>query len=147
MDDSSRKAVVNRSVPQATVIPVLAYEDVGQAVEWLCEVFGFRLRLRIGDHRAQLLFGDGAMIVNKRQEGESPRSIVMRHSLLVQVDDVDSHYAHALERGARILDAPTDYFYGERQYNVEDLGGHQWTFSQSIADVDPESWGATVYNG
>jgi hypothetical protein len=30
----------------------------------------------------------------------------------------------------------------ERQYTVEDSRGHRWTFSQSIADVAPEAWGA-----
>jgi len=44
------------------------------------------------------------------------------------------------------LAPPTDYPYGERQYSAEDLGGHRWTFSQSIADVDPASWGATNIN-
>ena len=34
--------------------------------------------------------------------------------------------------------------YGERQYTAEDPGGHHWTFSQSIADVDPASWGGTL---
>jgi len=34
------------------------------------------------------------------------------------------------------------YKFGERQYSVEDLGGHLWTFSQSVADVPPEDWGA-----
>jgi hypothetical protein len=29
----------------------------------------------------------------------------------------------------------------ERQYTAEDLGGHRWTFAQSIADVAPEEWG------
>jgi uncharacterized glyoxalase superfamily protein PhnB len=33
--------------------------------------------------------------------------------------------------------------FGERQYTVEDLEGHRWTFSQSIADVPFEAWGAT----
>ena len=33
---------------------------------------------------------------------------------------------------------------GERGYTAEDLGGHRWTFSQSIADVAPESWGGTT---
>lgn len=42
---------------------------------------------------------------------------------------------------ARILHPPTDYPYGERQYEVEDLAGHRWTFSQTIADVAPEEWG------
>jgi hypothetical protein len=34
--------------------------------------------------------------------------------------------------------------FGERVYTVEDLAGHRWTFSQSIADVAPEQWGATI---
>lgn len=40
----------NRSVPAATVIPVLAYPDVVEATDWLCNAFGFTVRLRIGDH-------------------------------------------------------------------------------------------------
>jgi hypothetical protein len=39
---------------------------------------------------------------------------------------------------------PTDFPYGERQYTVEDLAGHRWTFTQSIADVDPRDWGGIV---
>ncbi len=31
--------------------------------------------------------------------------------------------------------------YGERQYSAEDPAGHQWTFSETIADVAPEDWG------
>jgi hypothetical protein len=33
--------VVNRSAPRATVLPILVYEDVGEAIDWLCSVFGF----------------------------------------------------------------------------------------------------------
>ena len=40
----------NRSIPRATVIPVLAYPDVNQAAAWLCDAFGFSVRLRIGEH-------------------------------------------------------------------------------------------------
>ena len=54
----------NRSVPEATVIPVLIYPDVREAVAWLCQAFEFVERVRIGDnHRSQLRFGDGALIV------------------------------------------------------------------------------------
>jgi hypothetical protein len=59
----------------------------------------------------------------------------------VRIDDVDSHHEHARRCGARILHPPEDYPYGERQYNVEDLAGRRWCFSQSIADVTPEDWG------
>ena len=45
----------NRSIPQATVVPVLIYPDVRAAVDWLSTAFGFVERVRIGeDHRAQL---------------------------------------------------------------------------------------------
>jgi uncharacterized glyoxalase superfamily protein PhnB len=56
--------IANRSIPAATVIPVLIYPDVRAAVSWLCDAFGFAERVRIGeDHRSQLSFGDGAIIV------------------------------------------------------------------------------------
>ena len=55
---------VNRSVPVATVIPVLIYPDVREAVAWLTAAFGFVERLRLGEnHRSQLRVGDGAVIV------------------------------------------------------------------------------------
>jgi uncharacterized glyoxalase superfamily protein PhnB len=128
----------NRSMPASTVIPVLAYEDVGQAVEWLCDAFGFGERLRIGSHRAQLRIGDGDVAVTGGAGGaDSPDSVMVR------VDDVDAHHRRASDHGARILGPPTDYPYGERQYTAEDPGGHRWTFSQTIADVAPEDWGGT----
>lgn len=60
--------IANRSVPAASVIPVLAYDDVTAATDWLCDAFGLRVRLRIGAHRAQLVFGDGAVIVTKLED-------------------------------------------------------------------------------
>ena len=45
------------------MIPVLIYPDVRAAVEWLGAAFGFVERVRIGEtHRAQLSFGEGAVI-------------------------------------------------------------------------------------
>ena len=66
-----------------------------------------------------------------------------RVSLLLRVPDAAAHHARARARGAVILSEPTDHSYGERQYTAEDLGGHHWTFSESIADVAPEEWGGT----
>jgi uncharacterized glyoxalase superfamily protein PhnB len=61
--------------------------------------------------------------------------------VMMRVADVDRHYAHARAHGARDVHAPADYPYGERQYTVADLAGHEWTFTQTIADVAPEEWG------
>jgi uncharacterized glyoxalase superfamily protein PhnB len=140
---------VNRSMPPGTIIPELVYDDLDAAVAWLCATFGFRERLRIGNHRSQITVGAGAAIVIVQATtpaSESPRS-ALSHSLMVRVDDVDGHYAHVAQSGARIISPPTDFPFGERQYTVEDLSGRRWTFSQSIADVDPQSWGGALREG
>ena len=126
----------NRSVPEATVIPELPYADVRDAVEWLAGAFGFQERLQIGDHRAQLVYEGGAVIAI---QGHAPGS-----RLLVRVEDAEAHHARAAAAGAKIISEPEDYPYGERQYSALDPGGHRWTFSQSIDDVDPASWGGTL---
>lgn len=146
MESFVNTPIANRSRPPGVVVPVLGYEDVDEAARWLCDVFGFTVRLRIGSHRVQLLVnsglgGEGSVVVTERgEQGPAKGS----HSVLVQVADAQSHYEHALAYGAEIVNPPTDYFFGERQYTVVDLGGHRWTFTQSIADVDPESWGGVV---
>jgi uncharacterized glyoxalase superfamily protein PhnB len=142
----------NRSMPTSTVIPILVYEDVADAVEWLSDTFGFTERVRIGSHRVQLSVGDGAVVVTGRrvpQTGGGGDPVVLRpprrgevsHTVMIRVEDVDAHFEHARQCGARILQYPTDHPYGERQYAVEDLEGHRWSFSQSIRDVAPEEWG------
>jgi uncharacterized glyoxalase superfamily protein PhnB len=120
-------------------MPVLGYPEIGPAIDWLCNAFGFTLRLRIGDHRAQLNVGDGAVILSQRELSGQDNF----QSVLVRVDDVNLHLERARSHGAQVLSLPQDHMFGERQYNVEDLAGHRWTFSQSIADVDPETWGGT----
>jgi uncharacterized glyoxalase superfamily protein PhnB len=133
----------NRSIPEATVIPVLIYPDVREAVEWLGAAFGFSERLRIGeDHRSQLRFGDGAVIVaDVRNERRPPRPGEVTHSVVVRVEDAQAHCDRARAHGARIVMEPTDFEYGERQYTAEDPAGHQWTFSETRADIAPEQWG------
>jgi uncharacterized glyoxalase superfamily protein PhnB len=129
----------NRSIPNASVIPVLSYPDVAAAVAWLCGAFGFAERLRIGSHRVQLTFGNGALVV--RDGGGETASGA---SIMIRVDDANAHHARAAERGANIVQPPADHPYGERQYTAVDPWGRAWTFSQSIFDSDPADWGGEL---
>jgi uncharacterized glyoxalase superfamily protein PhnB len=47
--------IENRSLPPGSIFPELVYADLANAVAWLCRVFGFSERLRIADHRSQLV--------------------------------------------------------------------------------------------
>ena len=128
----------NRSIPRSTVLPELAYPDIGEAIHLLCEAFGFTLRIRMGNHRAQLNVGDGAVILI-----ETERNVSLKSSVLVRVENVNAHCERARCNGIKILGEPADYPYGERQYNAEDFAGHHWCFSQSTADVHPSEWGGS----
>lgn len=118
------------------MIPVLRYPDPSVAAEWLGKAFGFTVRLRIANHRIQMLAGKGCFTI---AEGD----IAPNYSVTVQVriEDAFSHCKRAREAGAKILREPTDHPYGERQYDAEDFYGHRWNFTETIADVEPESWG------
>jgi len=148
-DSEEPPVVENQSAPAATVVPILVYADVGKAIEWLCEAFGFVERLRVehsgGVAHAQLVVADGAiMIARQGAEYRPPRSGEVSQYVHVTVEDVDRHFEHAKAAGARILSPPHDMPFGERQYTAEDPEGHRWTFSQHVADVPPQQWGAKL---
>jgi uncharacterized glyoxalase superfamily protein PhnB len=138
--------IKNRSAPPGTIVPWLIYPNVDQAIAWLSGAFGFTERFRTPPepdgsiHHAQLAVGEGSVVLTT----EPGRKVPPATSLFVPVEDVDAHCERAREFGARVLLEPKTHMYGERQYSAEDLAGHRWTFSQSVADVDPTEWGAIL---
>ena len=125
----------NRSMPAGDVIPEIPYTDVAEAAAWLCAAFGFHERLRIADHRIQISVGAGSLVAVQVGEVRGASSVMVR------VANVDAHYQIAVAHGAKVSGRPVSFPYGERQYSAVDLAGHRWTFSQTIADVDPADWG------
>ncbi len=138
---------MNRSAPAATVVPILIYEDVAGAIAWLCGAFGFKERLRVpsqkgGVSHAQLAVAEGALMLGQRGGFfRPPEPGQVTQYVAIHVEDVDVHFERARQFGARLLSAPEDMPFGERQYTAEDPEGHRWTFSQHIADLAPEEWG------
>ena len=145
MDGASRFSS-NRSIPASTLIPVLAYADAVSAAAWLARCFGFEERLRIGTHRVQLTMGDAAMVA-LTEPARVPASGAPSHAIMLRVADVDRHYAQAVGQGVAVAAPPETYPFGERQYSARDLGGHAWTFTQSVSDVDPAAWGGILLAG
>jgi uncharacterized glyoxalase superfamily protein PhnB len=134
------------------VIPMLAYEDGAAAIEWLTNAFGFDEQTRFtGDDgtvtHAELETGSGTiMLATPSPDYVSPKRLrelstearkmaevpYVIDGVLVEVDDVDSHFARAREAGATILSKPADQAVGIRHYRAEDPEGHRWMFSQEL---------------
>jgi len=139
--------LTNRSAPRVTVTPVLVYPDVRAAVAWLGTAFGFEERVRVGEaHRAQLSVGeDGAVIVaDVRGNQVAPDLGSFTHVIKVRMPDVDAAFIRARKAGARVIDEPMSYEYGERSCTLEDLAGHRWELTQTVRDVEPEEWGGVT---
>jgi uncharacterized glyoxalase superfamily protein PhnB len=132
-------------------IPMLSYEDVSGAVDWLTKAFGFReVGQRYTDDGGRVSHAeielDGALVYLgwPGQEYMSPahHAQVCEHArrwsevpyvvngVHVTVDDVDAHCERARAAGATILREPSTEPYG-RLYNVADPEGHRWMFMQS----------------
>jgi uncharacterized glyoxalase superfamily protein PhnB len=134
----------NRSIPSATVIPVLVYPDVRAAVAWLTDALGFSERVRIGDgHRSQLRVGDdgGVIVADVDGERQPPQPGIVTHLLKVRVTEVDAAFGRAVRHGARVIAEPIDRPYGERECTLEDPAGHRWQLTETRRDVAPEEWG------
>jgi uncharacterized glyoxalase superfamily protein PhnB len=139
--------VKNRSAPPGPVVPTLVYADVREAILWLCDVFGFEQHHRWERdgvvEGAQLLVGEGSVFLRSKRPGEEPPDpdAPRAHGVMVDCPDVDGQYERLVARGAKVLGPPATHPFGERQFSAEDLAGHHWTFSQSVADVAAEEWG------
>jgi len=133
-----------KDMPRIT--PYLYYEDVGAALDWLVAAFGFHERMRLTmpdgtvNHGEMALSEDGVVMLGRPGDSyENPAKTEQRHAMVyVYVDEVDKHYEQAKAAGAKILEEPTDQFYGDRRYTAEDLEGQQWAFAERVRDVPPE---------
>ena len=134
----------------AAVAAQVHYGDVAGAVAWLCRVFGFTERWRLEPEGTLLMAtlatpGGGSVMVSGLEQDSSviaPRPNPY-YSLTVMVPDVDAHAARARAEGADLTTEPADQPWGYRDYEVLDLDGRQWNFSQHLHDATPEDWGAT----
>ena len=129
----------------------LYYREASKMIDWLCQAFGFELRLKVeGDagrvEHSELSYGEAVVMVGDERRGtrwgvdmSSPASLggANTQGLMLYVDDVDAHCARARTAGARIVDEPSVHDYGEdywadRSYGALDPEGHMWWFSQRL---------------
>ena len=121
-----------------TIFPILRYQDAREAIRWLCVAFGFvevfsvpesgpfvrHAQLRLNSNLIML----GTVRPEERLTGPQIAGVATQ-ALCVHVEDLDDHYKRAVQAGAVIAHPPKETDFGEREYHVRDLEGHQWTFS------------------
>jgi uncharacterized glyoxalase superfamily protein PhnB len=132
------------------------YRDAVAAIAWLCDAFGFEVKIKITDKNgriahSELTYGEGLIMVAQEDEDSerhwkaamrSPRSLggASTQAIMFFVDDADAHCEHARSRGARIVEEPATHDHGadywaDRSYGALDLEGHMWWVTQRLRSV------------
>ena len=124
------------------IIPVLTYQDIQAAHDFLVRAFDFDSggvdRNAEGQAvHAEVRAGDAAVwlhrVTAEHQLASPVASDVANSGLFVYVRDVDAHYERARAAGALIDSQPVDQPYGQREYGARDLEGHRWWFGTATA--------------
>ena len=138
----------------------LFYRDAAKAIAWLCDAFGFELRLKVEGEpgeiiHSELMYGSAMICVSGAARPgdvqEPGREFKARHAspldvdsrntqaICLFVDDADAHCAHARAHGATVTSEPATHDYGDdywsdRSYGACDLEGHSWWFMHRVRE-------------
>ncbi|WP_421119580.1 VOC family protein [Aquihabitans daechungensis] len=129
----------------------VTYRDPKAALGWLEEAFGFETTMAIEGpadapemcHYEMSSAGRGRVMIGAEWDDRvrSPGSVGGANTQSVHVQlttSVDEHCERARAAGAEVIGEPSDQFYGDRVYQVLDLEGHRWVFSQAVRTVSKE---------
>ena len=127
--------------------PLVFYNDVATALDWLAKSFGFEKRVVMPGPdgsiiHAEMQLKDAVIMLgppsDERQTKSAADLPAVNQSLYIYVDNVDAHCQQARAAGATITSEPEDQFWGDRIYNARDGEGHHWCFAQHVKEVAPE---------
>ena len=123
------------------VIPCLRYRDALQAIDWLCNIFGFERRMVVTNaqqqvQHAELTLGSGMIMLGSLRDDEFGR--LMTHpdqtagretqTAYIIVENADAVYQRVTAAGVPIVMELKTEDYGGRGFSCRDLEGHLWNF-------------------
>jgi catechol 2,3-dioxygenase-like lactoylglutathione lyase family enzyme len=115
-------------------LTALLVRDYDEAIDWYCQVLGFRLftdRDMGGGKRWVEIAADGggALLLAKAKKPEELAAVGNQHGgrvgLFLHVEDFDTAYRRLVEANARFDEQPRDELYG-KVVVFRDLYGNRW---------------------
>ncbi|MEU7144627.1 VOC family protein [Nocardia sp. NPDC046473] len=141
---------------QHSLTAYLSVEDARSAIQFYQDAFGaieiYRGESPTGriDH-AELKIGDSSLVLIEPSEASplvtQPGTSV---GLRLYLEDVDKHFAEALQLGARQFSPVTDLFYGDRSGTLVDPFGHVWiicTRTENLTIEEIQERAKKLYGG
>jgi PhnB protein len=124
-----------------TVTPYLIIKDAASAIDFYKQAFQAKVLMCLSEPsgkvgHAEIKIGDSRiMLADEYPElgSRGPQSFGGSPvSILLYVEDCDDMFERAIAKGARVVKAMRDQFYGDRAGTLEDPFGHVWTIAHHI---------------
>lgn len=120
--------------------PILRADDVDQSIIYYRDVLGFRVGWRWSDEEQRFLESDETLAAQTALVGAGSAQLILvqraqgqkgmwLHLDVETAEQVDHLHAQWLERGARIVEAPSNRPWGMYELRVEDLNRHTFRVS------------------
>lgn len=135
---------IDSAMSSANIIPALRYKDAPAAIDWLCDVLGFKKHVVFESdgvvHHAELTFGNGMIMLGSSREGpfdeltQIPIEVdnYNTQSPYIFVDNLIDHYNNVKSKGAEIVLPLKKEPHGSG-YTCRDPEGYIWSFG----DMNP----------
>jgi PhnB protein len=130
-----------------TVTPYLIIKDAASAIDFYKQAFQAKVLMCLSEPsgkvgHAEIKIGDSRiMLADEYPElgSRGPQSFGGSPvSILLYVEDCDDMFERAIAKGARVVKAMRDQFYGDRAGTLEDPFGHVWTIATHVEDLTSE---------
>jgi PhnB protein len=146
LERKSSMATATESAIRTFAAPRLAFKKAAKAIEFYKKAFGaretFRFENELGLGHAEMMIGDSViMFAEEWPEGGRYSAETWGHSpvsMNIQVPDVDAFVEHAVAAGAKLVNPPTDQFYGYRDATLLDPFGYTWGISTVKEEMSVE---------
>ncbi|MEO0853637.1 MAG: bleomycin resistance family protein [Cyanobacteria bacterium J06648_11] len=114
-----------------SLTPILNVADLGKSLDYYTTVLGFKKDWDWGEPPSFASISRDSVSIFLCEGGQGHSGTWMS----VFVDDVDALYEDYKAKGAIVRQPPTNFSWGTREMNVEDLDGHRLRMSSSANDA------------
>lgn len=130
----------------ATLQPMLHVRDVDASLDFYQDVLGFTVGFTMTDTTGKTVHaemgrnGVQLMLGSASEVSEAARSLLGAGLVLYITDndeDIDALYEHVRDRGARIIEAIGNRYWGDRTFTLKDSDGYLLTFARNVHAFDP----------